>query len=123
MADYFGVLTDLKTQRKALLDEADDLEGVINGLERLVAKESASKPALERPLTFQGMNLAQAVRAYVESVNRPQTTREVAEALKAGGVPSAAKTFANQVYNILHNGVGPDGHYRRDGTQWRLRSG
>ena len=119
MADYFGVLTDLKIQRKALLDEADDLGGVINGLERLVAKESA----LERPLTFQGMNLAQAVRAYMESVNRPQTTREVVEALKAGGVPSAAKTFANQVYNVLHNGVGPDGHYRRNGTQWRLRSG
>ena len=127
MADYLGMLDELMARRKALSDEVAELSTMISGLERLANKPfavasvpsgaSASSPSIR------GKKLPQAIRVHMESVGSPQTTREVADAMKAGGIPSDAKSFFNQVYNVLHRGSKKDGPYLRDREKWRLTSG
>ncbi len=121
MADYLGVVTELRVRQKALAAEIAELGAIITGLERL-ATTGTSERAEPSIVSFGGKTLPQAVRIYMESVARPQTTRQVVNSLKAGGVSDAAKSFVNQVYNALHRGSKPGGDYVRDGDKWRLRA-
>lgn len=127
MADYTGVLTDLRSRREALIRELRELETAIAALERLagdptvaIAIQSMSQPTVTKG-TFDGLTLPQAVDKYMRMMNRPLITRQVVDALRAGGVPADAKSFANQVYNALHRMSGENGVFRREGNAWTLR--
>ena len=120
MADYLGVLTEIKGRRKALADEIVELDTVIIGLERL--SEKLLLPTAHPVVTtgsLRGKTLPRAILAHM-LVKSPQTTRNIIDAMKAGGVPSDVKSFPNQVYNCLHRGSKNGGPYVRDGQQWRL---
>lgn len=49
-----------------------------------------------------GKSLPAAIKLYLSATKRKQTVREIADALKAGGVESTAANFVNNVTSSLH---------------------
>jgi hypothetical protein len=125
MADYAGVLEDLRTRRQALAREAAELETAIAALERLSGVTPSGPAVLATnvavfPPSLRGLTMPQAVDKYLRWANRPVTTREVQDGLKAGGVSAEAKSFSNQVYNTLHRMWKVNGTVNRNGNEWTL---
>ena len=125
MADYEGVLADLKARRAALDRERSELDPVIAGLERLVTAASNGRPSQQTPTVppraFAGLTMPQAVTKCLKLAQQPQSKRQIQDALMAGGV-KAGKSFGAHVYNTLHRLSGPDGPFRREPDgRWSLR--
>jgi hypothetical protein len=129
MLDYQSVLSGLRERRTAIAKELEQVDAAISALEplakpntwQLVIPMPASAQTSIAQVSFRGMTLPRAIQAHMEAVNRPQTTREIIDSLKVGGIHSKAASFDNQVYNALHRMSGEDGLYARDGTTWVLR--
>jgi hypothetical protein len=130
MADYRGVLADLRAKRGALAGELEQLDAAIAALEKIVQRQSPTlvmpagpvgppKPTLP---SYEGMTLPRAVQAHMQFVDKPQTTRQVIDGVRAGGMDSDAPSFDTQVYNVLNRNSDEGGLYRRDGHHWVLRS-
>jgi hypothetical protein len=59
-------------------------------------------PAGEVPHgAFLGKSIPEAAKLYLSIVKRKQTSREIAEGLKKGGIESKSKSFNAQVHSIL----------------------
>jgi hypothetical protein len=128
MADYAGVLADLKTRRAALSQELSELDDVIKGIERLVAKTVGGTPATptaskvtRTPLPQLTMPIAVELFFRTYAKHERQTTRQVMEAVKAQGI-KARKTLRGHVYNTLDRLSKDNGPYvhHSDG-RWSLR--
>ncbi len=106
--DYAAVLEDLEAKRSALdttiagikmmLGQEVENPGQLDGNK---ATPSASGPKEVKPGTFHGMSIAEAARVYLEMTKQKQTTPELGEALKRGGIESQSKDFIRTVYTIL----------------------
>jgi hypothetical protein len=115
MADYEGVLADLKAKRAALDRERERLNTAIAAIEPLVvsAGREEVRPTVSSR-TFAGLNMPQALAKYAKVAQQPQTTGQVTGVLRAGGMRASAKSFQNQVYNILRRLSEPDGPWLRE---------
>ena len=125
MADYEGVLTDLKAKRSTLDQERERLNTAIVAIESLVvsAGREEPRPAIS-PRTFAGLNMPQALVKYAKVAQQPQTTSQVAGALRIGGMRASAKSFQNQVYNILRRLSDSGGPWQRESDgRWIPRVG
>jgi hypothetical protein len=135
MADYVGVLTDLKARRAAIDQERADLDAVIAGVERIIAR-TASQPAarvvtasVPSTLALSAMprpSMPEALKAYFEGleVRQPMSTKQVVFGVIAYGVSGKGKNLRGHVYNTLHRlSQDPDGLFvhHADG-RWSLRS-
>lgn len=128
MADYKGVLADLRARRAAIEKERLDLDTAIAAVERLAS--STANSAAGRVVqdahgissrAFVGLTMPQAITKYFELVNQPQTTRQVMDALKAGGIKSKG-SLRGHVYNTLHRLSQDDGPFRHEpDSRWSLR--
>lgn len=124
MADYEGVLADLKARRTALDRERSDLETVIAGIERLVSTsggQTRHQPAVS-PRAFSSLTMPDALKKCLKlAQQQPQTKRQIQDTLKAGGT-KVGKSFGAHVYNTLKRLSGPDGPFRREPDgRWSLR--
>lgn len=125
MADYEGVLADLKARRTVLDRERSELETVIAGIERLISTSSGQtrQPTAVSPRAFSGsLSMPEALTKCLKlAQQQPQTKRQIQDILKAGGM-KAGKSFGAHVYNTLKRLSGPDGRFRRESDgRWSLR--
>lgn len=124
MADYADFLVDLKAKRAALDEERVELETLIKGVERLVSRAGGGPP--RRTLaarSLSGLTMPEAVKGYFQSLSalEPQTTRQIVDGVKAGGL-KGGKNLRGHVYNTLHRLSQDDGPFvhHKDG-RWSLR--
>jgi len=128
MADYKGVLVDLRARKAAIEKERIDLETAIAAIERLASSASNSGGADSvssgiPARTFTNMTMPQAIEKYFNrlSVREPQTTRQLMDALRAGGLKSKGDIRAH-VYNTMHRLSQDGGPYRHEPDgRWSLR--
>src|SRR3984957_13537813 len=109
--DYTAIIADLEAKKAAL-------EATLTGLRAAQAVGALGQPgdapsggitALpfganggEVPVgAFLGRSIPEAARLCLQIVKRKMTTREIAEALKKGGIESTARNFPGQVHSIL----------------------
>jgi hypothetical protein len=101
--DYESVLADLRARR-------DQLDAAISAIEAMlgistddtiasVARVMESKEIKDD--TFLGMSVPAATRKYLLMMKRPQSTQEIADALRRGGIHSTAKHFSTTIYTAL----------------------
>lgn len=128
MADYKGVLADLRARRTAIEKERVDLDTAIAAVERLASStvNSVAGQAVHDTMpgissrAFVGLTMPQALAKYFTLVNQPQTTRQIMDALKAGGMKSKG-SLRGHVYNTLHRLSQSDGPFRHEpDSRWSL---
>ena len=128
MADYKGVLADLRNRRVAIDKERVDLDTAIAAVERLASStvnSTAGRGVQETnsvsSRAFAGLTMPQAITKLFTLVNQPQTTRQIMDALKAGGMKSKG-SLRGHVYNTLHRLSQDDGPFRHESdSRWSLR--
>ena len=128
MADYKGVLADLRARRTAIEKERVDLETAIAAVERLVSSAANSNAARGvqdassiSSRAFAGLTMPQALTKYFTLASQPQTTRQIMDALKAGGMKSKG-SLRGHVYNTLHRLSQDGGPFRHEpDSRWSLR--
>lgn len=132
MADYVGVLADLRARMTALQQELAELDTAIGAIERLakrVVDASAGTPKAQAdvrglgPRAFASLTMPQAIEKYMKAVQQPQTIRQIQDGLLAGGM-KAGKNMRGHVYNTLHRLSQDDAgsKFRREGdSRWSLR--
>jgi hypothetical protein len=125
---YTPALESIATRHAALLAEAAELEPIMAGLRKLVNRSGHAVPAA--PVTqvtappvkrepkaphsaavsrtetepsgdYRGMELIDAAHKYLGSVGVPKSTREIANALVAGGLSTKANNFPGTVSAML----------------------
>jgi hypothetical protein len=137
------VLTELRTERERLVLELARLDRVIDAMENapeLGERASASRAATAAttvaatavtppppppafppgmgPYTL--MDIYEATWHYLSTVNEPKNSREIADALRAGGFKTRSANLVNTVRVMLRR---KDGHSTgisttKDGTRW-----
>lgn len=126
--NYAEVLADLEA-RRADLDRAIV---VIRGLMGQPPPSSAASPETVpggsgaagadpqevRSDSFFGMSIPAASKKYLMMMKNKQSTRQIADALRQGGVHSTSKKFPQMVYNILNRN---HDDFVRVGADWALR--
>jgi hypothetical protein len=108
-----------------LLHERNELDRMIAWAQKRIAGESQSattgvspsgKVAIGSPArlqiapdTFLGLKVVDAIRAYLKIVTKPQSARDITDALTRGGLKHKAKNLYQTVFPALrkmeHNGV------------------
>jgi hypothetical protein len=128
MADYEGVLADLKVRRAALDQERTALETAIGAIERLLLSAGqATRQGVQAdirtvsPRAFIGLTMPQAITKYLKQVREPQAKSQIRDALRSGGMRMGPNVGAH-IYNTLHRLSQGDGPYRRESDgRWSLR--
>ena len=131
VADYKGVLVDLKSRRAAIDEEAKGLDRAILALENLVTVDerpvqtaqaidhTQESPRVSRR-AFSSLTMPQAIEKCLKLTGHSVMKRQIQDTLRAGGV-RASKSFSAHVYNTLKRLSKNGGQFRRepDGT-WGL---
>ncbi len=103
--DYQSVLADLRVRRAALDQAISAIEGLILGESgevataptvQTVANNGSRAPSRQiEPDTFYSLNILEASKKYLGMVGRKaQSTEQIAEALRAGGVQAKTGSVA-----------------------------
>ncbi|MCY3956039.1 MAG: hypothetical protein OXF47_08620 [Nitrospira sp.] len=116
MDAYRTVLKDLKRRKKVI-------EAAIAGVTALLGESETTLQAclpVSLPKTqesgnatsgaFADLSLPEAAQIYLSTVKDPQSTADIAEALKRGGYPTKSRNFSNTVRSVL------DRHAKTVGT-------
>ena len=118
--DYKAVLADLKAQR-------DKIDKAIIGIQTMMGLEVSETESHHfetngaretgsikiRSDSFFNMSTVDAARIYLQMVKDPQTGRQIAIALKKGGMKSLAKNLTNNVNAILKRAEHSTGEFTR----------
>lgn len=109
LEQYRAVLDDLMKQRNQLQFRIGEIDSAVAALRRLMPEEEIvvardSQQAL--PIVHHGRYADMSTRWAIlsllsEHANGPLTTGEIADALRAGGMTSAARNFAGNVSAVL----------------------
>ena len=90
------VLANLKEQREKLARELARVEKAIAALEGSLDE---SRAAAARPYVY--LTLYEAAAQYLADANEPRTTRQIADALRAGGFKTRSRRFTSTVSTML----------------------
>ena len=141
MDNVTTVLAELHDERRRLLAELARVERVIGLIEELsgteprlmvtdpaadVVASKAPRPPAPAPasLPYVTMNVYEAVAAHLAEVKEPQTSRQIADALVAGGYPTRSSYFCNALGTMLRR-KNSTRQYRisvtDDGRRWFVR--
>ena len=101
--DYSAVLADLERRKMKL-------EQLIGGVKELMHQENGTSSRLRREPTvtislssnaFHGMSISDAAVKYLRMCQERKKSREIAEALEAGGYRHESKNFVSTVTTVL----------------------
>ena len=126
VADYKGVLAELRAQRVALDQERGKLAVAISAIEALMPKSSQASGVDDSdqvpPRAFRNLLVPDAIKKYLTMVQEPRLKKEIQEALLAGGV-KRSKSFSAHVYNTLRRLSKDGGPFQQQSDgRWRLRT-
>lgn len=123
------VLKALQEERRSLALELSRVERAIAALE--AALEPGEIPPTQLPVTavpppqavpkpYAMLRFTEAAAHYLASAREPKTTREIADALLAGGFPTRSKNFAASVRTMLGRMIGQSEGIEQtdDGKKW-----
>ena len=122
--DYNAVLADLEAKKAALETSIASLRaalglGAVMAQGKTVGSVSYDEHPTELPVgVFLGMSITAAIKLYLKSIKKKQTMREIALALKEGGIESTADDFEKVVTGTLNRLKGGDVLRFKDG--WGL---
>ena len=102
MEELDRAIEALRRAREAKLAE---LQAIEQALEALKAPIESGRPLRERTKDFEDLGVTAAARRYLREEREPRTTREIADALIAGGLKTNSKNFIATVYATLNNGT------------------
>lgn len=69
---------------------------------------------------FHGKSIPEAAKAFLDMVKAKQTTREIAAALRKGGIESTSDNFEGMVYNLLNRTRMNTAEFTRTDGKWGL---
>ena len=112
---YSDAITKLKRER-------EEIDALIAGLEKRGGMaHDAETPSEIHPDTFFGMGILDAAVQLLTMETRPQSAKNIATALKRGGLISESKNFGNTVTSILRREHEKGGRViTLPGRQWGL---
>jgi hypothetical protein len=92
----------LQRAREAKLEELKAINQALESL-RGVAETEEEGGKRQTPPEFEHLGITAAAKVFLARENGPRTTREIIDALEAGGIQSTAKKFVATVYATLKN--------------------
>jgi hypothetical protein len=98
--DYDVVLADLEAQRDAIEKAISGIRIMLKARRRGVTGPGKQAEVIE-PNAFTGMSIPVAIQKYMEFERKPRAIKDIAQALKAGGLESDSDTFTNTVSSAL----------------------
>ncbi len=90
----YDVIEALKEEQAQIAATLERLEALAGG-----APPPQKEMIVSQKGNFVGLGIAEAAKRYLETVNRPQSTREIMKALRAGGLN--VRRYQT-VYGLLH---------------------
>ena len=127
-ADLAQMIAALEAKQRALGEAIDKLRFVMNPAGNGIVPEHSGgggsdvPPGTELPVgAFLNKSIPAAIELHLASVRQKQTVRQVAAALRAGGLESKAKKFENAVNTAL-NRLKDSGKVLRFPDGWALAS-
>jgi hypothetical protein len=127
MSKIAEVLEALREERRQLSAELSRVERAIGALEEAAGERpavvaastpvEAPAPRVEGPYSLLRFN--EAAAAYLASVKEPQTDRQIADGLIAGGFLTRSKDFRASVRTMLQRVTPGDGIARAADFKWR----
>lgn len=122
VADYKGVISDLRMKRNALEHEMKRLDDIISELERMTGKAALQSSLTASARPFRGETLKASIEAVLDSGREFLAIKDVIARLEQGGLESKAKRLYPSVYSTLFRMSEDDGPVvkSKDG-KWGLR--
>jgi hypothetical protein len=134
-ADKHAILRDLEeelalvsAESTALARREAALTQAVAGVRDLIALNGGAVPPVKQSTVaiqknaFASLGNLEAAIAYLRLVHKPQTNREVLNALIAGGKTSNSKSFSDTLrVTLLRESYKPDGRLIWTGHKWKLR--
>lgn len=121
--DYHKILADMEAKR-------DAMNAAIEGMRLMLGIGAGSIPAQRQSATgeltiengaFFGMSIPDASEKYMRMTPKIlRSTKEISDALEAGGFETNSARFFNTVYNSLSRYEAPDGNFVKVGKKWGL---
>lgn len=129
-AQYEAVKHDLEEERRQKLEQiaslnADvrDLNASINTLSKRIDPDATepypSTTPIRPALKYANLSVRWAILDLLHG-STPKATGEIAEALKAGGIPTNAANFANNVSAVLTTTMKENGEVTQVADKWEL---
>jgi len=97
VAEYKGVIAELKATRATLQEEIAELDTVIGTLEQMSQNGGAARQA--QP--YRGLRLIDAARKALELAATPRKTKQLVTELETGGFKSHVKDPYRSLYRAL----------------------
>lgn len=121
-------LASVSVERTALARREAALEQAVAGVRELIALNGGAVPPVKQSTVpilknaFSALGNLEAAIAYLGLAGKPQTNREVLNALIAGGKTSNSKSFSDTLrVTLLRESQKPNGRLIWTGHQWKLR--
>src|SRR5436190_18383313 len=109
---------------------ASEIQLAVESLERARQAKLAELRAIEQALAslgphsvavsfeYEGLGITEAANRWLSEVGKPQSTKEIADALLERGVKTASKRFVPTIYSTLRNSK----DFIRTGDVWALKT-
>jgi len=134
-ADKHAILKDLEEELATVSSEISTLARremaltqAVAGVRELIALNGGAVPPVKQNTAaiprnaYASLGNLEAAIAYLRMVGKPQTNREVLNALIAGGKTSNSKSFSDTLrVTLLREDNKPDGRVVWTGHKWKLR--
>lgn len=124
MSKITEVIAELRDEQARLKLELARIERVLEALEeRVVTPVAAPAAAAEEPsrseeTPYAQYDLYEATTLYLALVGEPQTARQIADALQAGGFKTRSMDFPGTVRTMLHRRPTRGIRLTSDGKRW-----
>jgi len=96
------LLSDLKSKRKALEKECQELDITISIVEKNIHEKSSNISTVIDTVNYSRMTIAEAAYKFLSDIRKPCTIEEIADSLRKSGVKSNSKNFVNTLGSILY---------------------
>lgn len=121
--DYSAVLADLVAKRDALnaaITAIEQMTGTAASSSTTTSGGKKAAPTEVRSDTFFGMKFPEAAKAYLAIAKKPQSVKEIADALQRGGITHQSSNFVNTMYTTLKREDDRGGDIIKVGKSWGL---
>jgi hypothetical protein len=110
------VKTAIEALLRARQTKLQELQAIEQALQSLGVDVAGGQPLRGRK-DFEDLGITIATKRYLGEVGEPRTTREIADALREGGVKTRSKKYIASVYATLHNSPA---FKRTEDGRWQL---